>query len=174
MGKVRFDIVGQLPALRRYARSLARNPADAEDLVHDALLRAHQRRATFRSGSRPLPWLIAILQNTFIDGLRRTGAQRRREGETADLFEEGLNPSQEHAVRLTQIRRAFDRLPDDQRAALHLVAIEGLTYQDAAEALSIPIGTLMSRIGRARAALRSFEDGVTDRPALRLIGGRDD
>jgi RNA polymerase sigma-70 factor, ECF subfamily len=174
MGKVRFDIVGQLPALRRYARSLARDPADAEDLVHDALVRAHERRASFRPGSRPLPWLFAILHNTFIDGLRRTKSQRRREVETAELFEEGFDPSQEHSVRLAQIRRAFDALPEDQRAALHLVAIEGLTYQDAAEALSIPVGTLMSRIGRARAALRSFEESVADRPALRLIGGRDD
>lgn len=174
MGNVRFDIVGQLPALRRYARSLARDPADAEDLVHDALVRAHERRAGFRPGASPLPWLFTILHSTFIDGLRRTGAQRRREAETADLFEEGLAASQEHSVRLAQIRRAFDRLPEDQRTALHLVAIEGLSYQDAADTLSIPVGTLMSRIGRARAALRTFEEGAADRPALRLIGGRDD
>lgn len=174
MGNLRFDIIGQLPALRRYARSLTRNAADAEDLVHDALLRAHERRAHFRPGFPALPWLLAVLHSTYIDGLRRTGAQRRREMETAEMFEERFDPSQEHTVRLAQIRRVFDGLPDNQRAALHLVAIEGLTYQQAAEALSIPIGTLMSRIGRARATLRSFEESVAERPALRLVGGRDD
>jgi len=76
-------------------------------------------------------------------------------------------------VRLAEVRRAFFGLPDEQRAALHLVAIEGLSYQAAADALAIPLGTLMSRIGRARAALRESEtEGTAARRArLRLIGG---
>src|SRR3954454_24654349 len=86
---------------------------------------------------------------------------------------------QESSVRLQQVRQAFLNLPEEQRAALHLVAIEGLSYQEAAGALGIPLGTLMSRIGRARAALRAFEDGTIPvphhesptRPNLRLVGG---
>ena len=75
-------------------------------------------------------------------------------------------------MRLTQVRDAFFRLPEDQRAALHLVAIEGMSYRDAADALGIPQGTLMSRIGRARAALRAMEDGP--RVRLSLVGGASD
>ncbi|PTE18887.1 RNA polymerase subunit sigma, partial [Cereibacter changlensis JA139] len=78
---------------------------------------------------------------------------------------------QEDVVRLAQIRAAFFRLPEDQRAALHLVAIEGLSYPEAAKVLGVPQGTLMSRLARARAALRAFEDGA---PHLKLVGGRDD
>ncbi|WP_323130404.1 sigma factor-like helix-turn-helix DNA-binding protein, partial [Sinorhizobium medicae] len=84
------------------------------------------------------------------------------------------DPPQEHVVRLSQVRQAFFELPEDQRAALHLVAIEGLSYQKAADALGVPLGTLMSRIGRARASLREME---ADQPPelgshLRIIGGR--
>jgi RNA polymerase sigma factor (sigma-70 family) len=174
MGTPRFDIIGQLPALRRYARSLTRDATDAEDLVHDALLRAYDRRSTFRVGARPLPWLLSILHSTFIDGLRSRRAAKRREEGLAREVEDGYAPSQEHAVRLGQVRKAFEMLPDDQRAALHLVAIEGLSYQDAAEALNVPVGTVMSRIGRARAALRAMEDAVPERPVLRIVGGQDD
>ena len=82
-------------------------------------------------------------------------------------------------MRLQQVQAAFMSLPDDQRAALHLVAIEGLSYQDAAITLNIPVGTLMSRLGRARAALRAFEAGTDIRPSeagrphLRIVGGSD-
>lgn len=87
---------------------------------------------------------------------------------------------QEGSVRLQQVREAFLSLPEEQRAALHLVALEELSYQDAASTLGIPLGTLMSRLGRARAALRSFEDGTSPsnqqkrdgRPNLRIVRGR--
>ncbi len=77
------------------------------------------------------------------------------------------------AVRLGQVRDAFFRLAEEQRAALHLVAIEGMAYRDAADALGIPVGTLMSRIGRARAALRALEEDGP-RARLSIVGGRDD
>jgi RNA polymerase sigma factor (sigma-70 family) len=89
-------------------------------------------------------------------------------------------PEQEGRVRLQQVQAAFLRLPAEQRAALHLVAIEGLSYQEAANALGIPVGTLMSRLGRARATLRGFEAGSDlappsegKRPSLRIVGGSD-
>ena len=90
--------------------------------------------------------------------------------------EQSLPAAQEHAVRLQQVRNAFFDLPEEQREALHLVAIEGLDYQAAAEVLGVPIGTLMSRIGRARAALRALEAGVPvpGRARLTLVGGADE
>ena len=187
------DVLGQLASLRRYARSLARDDAQAEDLVHDALVRAYEHRSTFRTGAVLRTWLFAILHNTFIDGRRQRVAELRREAEAARASEPALPAGQEGSTRLRQVHAAFMALPPEQRAALHLVTIEGLTYQEAAGALGIPVGTLMSRLGRARAALRAFEalgqaglpalpapapqgPGVpaAPRPNLRVVGGADD
>jgi RNA polymerase sigma-70 factor (ECF subfamily) len=179
------DVLAQLPPLRRYARALTRDEAAAEDLVHDCLVRAYERRSTFRAGGNLRTWLLSILHNTFIDARRRRAAEERREADASGLLETWLPPGQEGAVRLQQIGRAFWDLPQEQRAVLHLVAIEGMAYQEAADALGIPLGTLMSRLGRARAALRSFEEGGASgapqnapdpkpvQPGLRLVGGAD-
>ena len=92
------------------------------------------------------------------------------------LAQTHFDPPQDHVVRLAQIRQAFFDLPQDQRSALHLVAIEGLSYREAADALGVPLGTLMSRIGRARASLREAEatGPSRSRSHLRIIGGRDE
>jgi RNA polymerase sigma-70 factor (ECF subfamily) len=182
------DVIAQLAPLRRYARTLTRDETQAEDLVHDTLVRAYERRATFRAGANLRTWLLAILHNTFVDGRRRREAELRREAEISRLAEVTALADQESRVRLQQIGRAFLTLPDEQRAVLHLVAIEGLPYKEAANALGIPIGTLMSRLGRARAALRAFEENDVCsavsalpspperpiRPNLRVVGGSDD
>lgn len=181
------DVIAQLAPMRRYARALTRDETQAEDLVHDALVRAYERRATFRPGANLRNWLLSILHNAFIDTRRRRDAELRREADAAQLADTSFPAEQESSVYLQQIGRAFFALPDEQRAALHLVAIEGLAYQQAANALSIPLGTLMSRLSRARAALRAFEEGSRsvapalpappDRPArpnLRVVGGPDD
>jgi RNA polymerase sigma-70 factor (ECF subfamily) len=177
----RMDVIGLLGPLRRYARSLTRNETQAEDLVQDTLVRAYERRGSFRAGGNLRGWLLSILHNTFIDTRRSHLADISRLEHVSALAETAAPPDQESRVRLQQIRAAFMSLPDEQRAALHLVAIEGLSYQEAATALAIPIGTLMSRLGRARSALRAFEagDAVTQpsqgkpRPNLRIIGGSD-
>jgi RNA polymerase sigma-70 factor (ECF subfamily) len=182
------DVIAQLAPLRRYARALTRDETQAEDLVHDALVRAYEGRATFCAGANLRTWLLSILHNTFVDGRRQREAELRREAETIHLAEITAPADQESSVRLQQIGRAFLTLPDEQRAVLHLVAIEGLPYKEAANALGIPIGTLISRLGRARAALRAFEENDArsatpalpapperpTRPTLRVVGGADD
>lgn len=174
--KSRFDVIGQLGSLRRYARSLARNEHDAEDLVHDALVRAYEKQASFRPGSNLRTWLFSVLHNTFIDGFRSRQAEARRNAQSAQTAETVQQPAQEHSVRLDQIRQAFQTLPEEQRSALHLVAIEGLSYEEAAGILGIPVGTLMSRISRARATMRAIEGEEPSSRAgqLRIVGGRDD
>jgi RNA polymerase sigma-70 factor (ECF subfamily) len=169
----RFDIIGQLGSLRRYARSLTRDSAEAEDLVHDALVRAYERRGTFRSGGNLRAWLLSIVHNAFVDGLRSRKSEAVRVEQAEYLADASMQAPQEHSVRLAQVREAFFRLPQEQRSALHLVAIEGLTYSQAAEASGVPLGTLMSRIGRARAALREMEDALPARTKshLRIVGG---
>jgi RNA polymerase sigma factor (sigma-70 family) len=177
----RSDVVGQLDSLRRYARSLTRSSIDAEDLVHDALVRAFEKRASFRAGHNIRVWLMSILHNVFIDGTRVRRAEVQRLEQATELVDQACPPAQDHHVRLNQVREAFMALPDEQRAALHLVAIEGLGYAEAAVTLGIPVGTLMSRIARARAALRAIEDSdlgamtlAPKRHYLRAVGGGDE
>ena len=166
-----FDVIGQLAALRRYARALVRNSDDAEDLVHDALVRAYEKRQSFRRGGNLRTWLLSILHNAHIDRVRQKRSITRRHDEAALEADQSLPATQEHAVRLQQVRDAFFNLPEEQREALHLVAIEDLSYQEAAVSLGIPVGTLMSRISRARAQLREFEASTPRISHLKVIGG---
>jgi RNA polymerase sigma-70 factor (ECF subfamily) len=175
-----FNVIGQLATLRRYARSLTRDEGEAEDLVHNALVRAYERRRTFRPDRNLKAWLLSVLHNVFIDSVRKQRAESVWLARAAELAHNEAPPAQDHAVRLTQVRQAFMILPDEQRVALHLVALEGLSYQEAAATLGIPLGTLMSRLGRARAALRSVEEpsaaSVEQHAAshLRVVGGSHD
>ncbi len=170
-----IDVIGLLAPLRRYALSLTRDPNEAEDLVHDALLRAFERRDQFRQGRQLRPWLMSILHNRFVDRLRTRRAEAVRDAEIGLRVDPAAQAAQESATRLAEVRRAFMALPDEQRAALHLVTVEGLSYDEAAASLGIPVGTLVSRVSRARAKLREMEEGV---PAgnvvpLKAKGGSD-
>lgn len=155
----RSDIVDLLVPLRRYARSLTRDSLKADDLVHDTMVRALESRANLRPDTNLRTWMMTVLHNVFIDDQRRKQVEARHADVLVQMNEEFAPPAQEGQVRLAQIRQAFLTLPEEQRAALHLVTIEGMAYADAAAVLGIPIGTLMSRLGRGRAALRAFEDG---------------
>lgn len=170
----RFDTLEHLPTLRRYARSLARDPVAADDLVQDALVRAYEKRHTFR-GEQLRGWLLSIVHSTFLNGIRRARAELKRADRLAEIAPQASEPAQEHSTRLAQIQAAFLDLPDDQRSALHLVTVEGLSYAEAAAVMQVPLGTLMSRLGRARAALRRLEEPEGEgRSRLRIVGGKDD
>ncbi|UYN98589.1 MAG: sigma-70 family RNA polymerase sigma factor [Devosia sp.] len=163
IGKI--DVMNELPALRRYALSLTRHPVDAEDLVHDALVRAMERSATYNPAGNLRGWLLSIVHNLHIDRLRSGKSAAARDRDFAAQSPDMLAPTQMDSVRLSQVRQAFDRLPDEQREAMHLVAIEGLSYEEAAAILGVPAGTVMSRISRGRETLRRWESA----PPLRLI-----
>ena len=109
--RARFDVTAQLPALRRYALALTRNAADAEDLVNEALVRAYESRASFRSDKNLRVWLLSVLHNCFIDGKRRQRAEQVKLLRASELAETFAPPAQEHALRLAQIRQAFMGLP---------------------------------------------------------------
>jgi RNA polymerase sigma factor (sigma-70 family) len=179
MGHSSFNVVDQLQALRRYARSLARDESDAEDLVQQTLVHAYGKRGSFRTGGNLRAWLFSILHNTFVSEWRRRVSEARRVRDSGAFEDYSELPNQEHAVRLKQLRTAFFELPEDQRAALHLVAIEGLSYAEAAAALNVPAGTLMSRLARARSALRDYEQAralpsAPPNNPLRIVGGSDE
>ena len=164
-----FDVAAHLEALRRYARVLVRDGPDADDLVQGALLRALERLDQWREDGNLRMWLMSILHNHFVDQTRAQAAARSRDGAWADLAPD-VTLSQGHdSVRLAQVRAALLALPAEQREALHLVALEGFSVAEAAAVLDIPPGTVMSRVGRARAALRQFEEGGVGPPRLRLV-----
>ena len=161
--------------MRRYARALARDRQDADDVVQDALVRAIERDATYDPGRSRRRWLLAIVHNVFVSGLRRRMAERRRDDRFAEAEAAHCDAAQEHHARLADIARGFAALPEHQRAVLHLTAVEGFSYQECADLLNVPVGTVMSRLARARAALRERDAREATEPApLRIVGGRDD
>jgi RNA polymerase sigma-70 factor (ECF subfamily) len=177
MAEDNLDIVGQLDSLRRYARVLTRDAEAADDLVQATFVRAQERRSTFRDTTNARVWLMAILHNLFIDTRRSAQASQARDHAWAETRPAFVAPSGEMAARLAQLRKAFLALSAEQQEVLHLLAIEGLSVAEASEVLGVPAGTVMSRIGRARAALRAFEEGephAGSAKPFRIVGGRDE
>ena len=154
---MRAAIIAALPKLRRFCQAMAGNPADGDDLMQATVERALARSEQFQQGTRVDSWMFRIAQNLHIDNAR---AARRRG--TAIPVEDihGLAGDDGRAItesrsELAAVQRALDSVPDDQRAAFLLVVVEGMSYRDAAEALDVPIGTIMSRIARARARIEA-------------------
>jgi RNA polymerase sigma-70 factor (ECF subfamily) len=150
------DALGDLvPRLRRFARVITRNVADADDLVQVAVEKALTRAVQWRPGSRLDSWMFGIMKNAWVDEIR---ARRRRERVFAPE-DAGATVGDASAsardIALT-VQAAVARLPEEQRIAVALVLVEGLSYKDAAETLGIPIGTLTSRLARGRAVLQAL------------------
>ena len=162
------EIETHVPALRRYARALTRDTDRADDLVQDCLERAIRKQALWQPTGSLKSWLFRILLNLYRNELRTN--RRRGEHVAVDtlLVEPSIAPAQPGRIALAEMSRAIDLLNVEQKEALLLVVLDGMSYAEAAEALSIPIGTLMSRLGRARAALRTAVGG-TEEPRLRSV-----
>ena len=168
------SLEGCIPSLRRYGRSLSRNQQDVDDLVHDCLVRALERLHTHREAGDLRPWLFAIMHNLFVSRFRQ--ARRRGRVETLDAVPEASfaqPPTQEMRAETQRVWDALHTLSPEQRSVLVLVAVEDLSYADAARVLNIPIGTVMSRLARARERLaravetRVMEAGVGTRAGKR-------
>jgi RNA polymerase sigma-70 factor (ECF subfamily) len=151
------ELIALLPRLRRFALHLARVRDQADDLVQAACERA--LATTSDRGDAPFDaWMFRIVRNLWIDGLRRQKSQ----GVQVDIDEQldiaGTDGAQdtENRLSLDSVREAIDRLPDEQREVLLLVCVEELSYRDAAETLGVPIGTVMSRLSRARLRLAAL------------------
>lgn len=152
---MRFEegLVALLPRLRRFATGLTRNPADADDLCQMTLERALRSRRQWQEGTRLDSWMFTIMRNVWIDEVR--GRNRRTQTFTAEDAGAGVGAAgaQEAHVELTMVDRAMRRLPDEQREAVMLVMVEGYGYQEAADIIGCPAGTLSSRFVRGKNAL---------------------
>ena len=168
-----MEMEADLRAMRRYARALSRDHVAADDVVQDAVMRAIERRDQFQPERSRRRWLLAIVHNVFISGKRREAAEARRNQAFAQTQMEHVAPDQEHRAELMRVAHAFADLPEHQRAVMHLTAVEGLSYQQTADLLNIPIGTVMSRLARARSALRQGGT-IQPRDRLRIVGGQDE
>jgi RNA polymerase sigma-70 factor (ECF subfamily) len=151
----RDEIIELLPRLRRFARAITRNPHDADDLVQATVERALRRFDQWQEEARLESWMFGIMRNAWIDEVR---ARVRRDRVHAPA-EAGENVgTQSTDVEAIALQSALEQLPDEQRMAVGLVLIEGFSYKEAAAVLEVPIGTLTSRLARARDALAVILD----------------
>lgn len=159
-------LLAHVPNLRRYAAALAGNAADADDLVQECIERALVRQDTLREPDRLGRWLKTILHNLYVTKLRRRrGASVPIEDFAEDL---ALSVPPEDQGQIRDLVRAFSTLSVEHRQVLLLVSMEGLSYREVAEILDIPIGTVMSRLARARERLRALLEGDEDRAVRRI------
>jgi RNA polymerase sigma-70 factor (ECF subfamily) len=157
------DLVAAIPRLRRYARVLTGNSAAADDLVQDTLARAWDKRTLWQPGTDLRAWLFTIMHRLFVNQLVRARHESRNvslesDGEYSPALYVAEDGNQQSSVELSEVAQLMNRLPDDQREVLLLTAVEQLHYDEVAAVLSIPVGTVMSRLSRARNRLRRMID----------------
>jgi len=155
-------LIELIPRLRRYARALVGERAGADDLVQDTLERAWAKLHLYRRGTDLRAWLFTVMHNVHVNRVRATRLVDPLEDEMPELTQR----AQLDALELRDLDRAIARLPADQRAVLLLVTLEEISYDEVARTLGIPIGTVMSRLSRAREKLRAMMLGQS--PAARL------
>lgn len=170
----------EIPALRRYARALTRDPTESDDLVQSCLLRALVKQRLWQPGTDLRRWLFTMLYHQQISRLRRHARERSRLAEAGRALAPGATADPGGRIFAREIAQAITALPGGQREVLRLVVFGEMGYSEAAETLAIPEGTLRSRLARARVSLRKFADGSPEagtvvpfpRPASAHFGDR--
>lgn len=168
------DIVALLPRLRRFAAGLCGSAHEGDDIVQAACLRALERHYQWEPGTRLDSWMFRIIRNLWLDGRKSAWSRLVRPDEEAMTAAPGGSLERELEARdeLALARRAIAALPPQQREVLLLVTVEGQTYEAAADTLGIPLGTVMSRLARARVAVaRTVREGVAAAPAEKAARG---
>jgi RNA polymerase sigma-70 factor (ECF subfamily) len=157
------DLVGLIPHLRAFARTLCGDAAAADDLAQDAIMKAWDARASFQIGTNMKAWTFMILRNQFYSEKRRSWRQSQLDQESAERTLVAADDP-ESPVALDEMRLALGMLPTEQREALILVGAGGFAYEEAAEICECAVGTVKSRVSRARKALQAIlEVGAYDR-----------
>lgn len=155
------ELVAAIPRLRRYARVLTGEMSRADDLVQDTLARAWEKRRLWQAGTNLRAWLFTVMHNVYVNqrALARRDARNvslESDTEAGDLWQLAVRPTQQTHVELAEIVHQLGRLPTEQRAVLMLAAVEEMKYEEIAAVLDIPVGTVMSRLSRAREKLRKL------------------
>jgi len=168
VAELRALIEAQIPRLRRYARALTGDRSSADDLVQDTLERALSRFHLWRHGSDLRAWLFTIMHNIFVNQVR-SRLRHRHESLESDAALDAMQAPEPDWLQLRDLDSALAQLPHEQRTVLLLVGLEQFTYEEAARALQIPIGTVMSRLSRGRERLRSVLAGDTNVSPLKVV-----
>ena len=161
------QILEHIPRLRRYARALLGERYAADDLVQDTLERAWNKFHLWRPGSDLRAWLFSIMHNVFVNQVR--SRRNNIEMTMEELPVTAERATQSDSLEVADVERALRTLPDEQREVLLLVAVEDMTYEEASRALSIPIGTVMSRLSRARDRMRRMIAGEQPVVPLKVV-----
>lgn len=173
----REEMLEHLPALRAFALSLTRNGATADDMVQDTVVKAWTNIEKFKVGTNMRAWLFTILRNTYYSSRRKLS---REVSDPEGIMTNSLSVKPDHDghLNLTDFRKAFETLPDEQREALILVGAAGHSYEDAAEICGVAVGTIKSRANRGRAKLTEILqlDGespmeITDNATMAVVAG---
>jgi RNA polymerase sigma-70 factor (ECF subfamily) len=175
MTEIYKRIEAEIPRLRRYARALSRDVAGADDLVQECLTRALSKLDLWREGTSLRAWLFTILHNQYVNHVRRSiriGAPVEFNDESAPTL--SLPASQEKRLELRDLDRALARLPQEQRAVILLIGLEGMPYGAVAAVLGVPVGTVRSRLSRGRSALRQMMDMGSDAGGDERVSNRTD
>jgi RNA polymerase sigma factor (sigma-70 family) len=159
-------LVDLIPRLRRYARALVGDRASADDLVQDTLERAWAKLHLYRRGTDLRAWLFTVMHNVHVNKVR---AARSTDTLDDDMPELALRPPQADALLVRDLDRAIALLPAEQRAVLLLVTLEDMSYEEVARTLAIPMGTVMSRLSRAREKLRALMLGQGSAAKLKVV-----
>lgn len=149
------DLLGAIPSLRAFAVSLSQNADKADDLVQETLVKAWDKQTSFQPGTNLKAWLFTILRNEFYSQMRKRG----REVQDSDGIMTGrlaVHPSQHGMLDLEDFRAALELLPEDQREAIILIGASGFSYEEAAEICECAVGTIKSRVSRARSRLQEI------------------
>lgn len=152
------EIVDHLDNLRKFARRLAGNIPDAEDLVQATVLRTLEKKDLFREDSNLLGWMSKIMFNLFVSQYRRKKKFETKYDPDDFIRRETIEPVQDKIIEAAQVAEAINLLPKDQKEILILICVRDFKYQDAADFLSIPVGTVRSRLARARKGLKNILD----------------
>jgi len=167
MQEERDRLIACIPRLRRYARALVGDRAGADDLVQDTVERGWRKLSSWRRGSDMRAWLFGIMHNLYIDQRRRPMVPTETLDE--DLDEAAVDAPQDRALAMRDLESALRALPSEQREILLLVALEEMTYDEVAATLKLPIGTVMSRLSRARQKLRAHMEGRSQPSPLKVV-----
>ena len=159
-------LVDLIPRLRRYARALVGDRATADDLVQDTLERAWAKLHLYRRGTDLRAWLFTVMHNVHVNRVRATRPTDMLEDEMPELAQRA---AQGDGLLVRDLERAIAHLPAEQRAVLLLVTLEDMSYEEVARALAIPIGTVMSRLSRAREKLRLLMLGQSAAAKLKVV-----
>lgn len=167
----RFEalLVEEIPALRRYARALCDDPAQVDDLVQECLLRAVSRRRLWLSQKGMRPWLFTILHNIFVNMLRRD-VNSPTSGLVEAVEDSLASDDDPHDLcTLSDFENALSRLSPEQREVLLLIGLEQMTYKEVSKIVGVPVGTVMSRLSRARSSLREGLAGAAPTARIRRV-----